>query len=95
MKKLLAFIILGTFLFSSHAHAAAAAIVPPPVVVGVSSGLPDFWLFSGALAGAAMVEYFDAEGIAFPVCGDNWMSAPQKGTKCFGEYPAPVHKDGV
>lgn len=93
MKRLAVFI-LGMFLMASQAHAAYAPATPAIVGGGIHGGavLP---LFAGAVTGAIFVEIMNAEGVSFPACGDKWLKQPQAGTKCFSEYPDPIHKDGV
>jgi hypothetical protein len=86
MKKLILTIAL-LFAVCGAANAAIAPVaVPPPAVVAGSSALPNFWLFTGALGFAGLVEYLDAEGVENPLCGLG---------KCFDEYPVAVHRDGV
>ena len=94
MKNSFLLLILGMFLFAQPAHAAYAPVAPV-VVGGGASGGPAFFPFAGAVGASLLVLYLNAEGVPFPLCGDNWMNSPQTGTKCYGEYPEPVHKDGV
>jgi len=85
MKKALAILVLGSFLFSPHAH---AAVAPAPVVVSSAAAVADFWLFAGAVGAGIAITYLDANGIPFPLCG-------VAGATCTYTYPEAVHRDGV
>jgi hypothetical protein len=86
MKKVLATLALLLCLTSP----AFAAYTTVPAGPPASASVP-FWPFFTAVSFGAFVVYADAEGLAFPLCGKDWMTNPNAtslgGHKCYGSYP--------
>jgi len=90
MKKLLVLSVVALLAFAPL-KSEAQVVYPPDYYAGVAgSGGPAFLPFVGFLGLAFAVEYMNAAGIEFPLCG-------LAGLKCYDDdgYPQPVHKDGV
>ena len=101
MKRLavLVFLIMISCLpVAAHAHYYEEC---SPVVSaaggGGGGGAAPIWLALGFTSFAAFVVYADAEGIDFPLCGQDWLNHPEVlgmfGTQCYGIYP--VDRNGI
>lgn len=93
MKKYAVLILLAVLL-AAPAHASYYEC--EPVVAAGGEASPAFWPFATAVGFAAFVVYANAEGIDFPLCGQDWLNHPEAlgllGEKCWGQYPSGVNR---